>query len=61
MKIRIYDNKQDFENGIETNIEENQSNIIQSEIEETVQENLSLETQELNIIKALEKTEGSVK
>ena len=38
----IYDNKQDFENRIETNIEENQSNIIQSEIEETVQENLSL-------------------
>ncbi len=58
----IYDNKQDFENRIETNIEENQSNIIQSEIEETVQENLSLETQELNIIKkALEKNRGKRK
>ena len=58
----MYDNKQDFENRIETNIEENQSNIIQSEIEETVQENLSLETQELNIIKkALEKNRGKRK
>ena len=57
-----YDNKQDFENRIETNIEENQSNIIQSEIEETIQENLSLETQELNIIKkALEKNRGKRK
>ena len=58
----MYANKQDFENRIETNIEENQSNIIQSEIEETVQENLSLETQELNIIKkALEKNRGKRK
>ena len=59
---KIFNDTKEFERRIESDTESNESEIIPSKFEETVQENLSLETQELNIIKkALEKNRGKRK
>lgn len=59
---KIFNDTKEFERRIESDTEANESEIIPSKFEETVQENLSLETQELNIIKkALEKNRGKRK
>jgi len=59
---KIFNDTKEFERRVESDTEANESEIIPSKFEETVQENLSLETQELNIIKkALEKNRGKRK
>ena len=59
---RVLEDTMSYEKRLETELDPNEIGIIKASFEETVQENLSLETQELNIIKkALEKNSGKRK
>ena len=59
---RALEETMSYKKRLENELETNEIGIVKASFEETVQENLSLETQELNIIKkALEKNSGKRK